>query len=263
MRWGEIIERLKRASGLSERMVAALERRRAFRVSHRFALLGLCANGKKVPLMAVNVATSGMRVEASERLRRGESIVLRGSRPDQVATPGADDPGAPARVVWVRRRRNQEVYELGLQFQLDTPQQAKAVAWFLLDECRAGVLNPRENRRAPRVPAAWRARLTGVDCNSIDVAVRDIAVGGVLVTASKYYPRDSRVDLEVYLPQEWGTSIRGWSGKSGPLLCHGTVVRARQVAPHRVELGIAFTSVQADHEERLVACLSYLLSPHD
>lgn len=253
MGWTDLIERLKRATGLSDRQIASMEKRRAFRVPRRIGVIGVRANGDKIHLLGTNFGAQGVRVESPQRLRRHEILMLIPSRQPEDRPAGGSESESSAphmRVVWTKRRKEEGSYEVGLVFILDTPHLRRAAAHFLLDDCRLGIRDPRENRKVPRV----RAEMAGVamteDCHSFDVTIKDIAMGGALLVSPRSVPRNTHLDIKVYLPEA-----------PTPLQCHGTVVRTAKVGKH-TELGVAFTSVAADHKERLVSFLSQLMQTH-
>jgi hypothetical protein len=251
MSWVDILERLKRATGLTDRQVAAMEKRRAFRVVRRVGLLGIRPGGDKVPMMALDFAAQGLRVESPVRLRKEEIVVLyRALQPEDLHRHDidADDDAPRARVVWVRKRKDSVSFELGMAFLIDSAAQRKAVAHFLLDDCRVGIRNPREMRRTPRVAAELRGLVMTADCNTSDVTVKDLAVGGALVVSPRQIERNSPVDLKIFLPNA-----------PQALQAKGTVVRCLRVGARSFELGVSFTTVADDHRDRLVSCLSRLL----
>lgn len=251
MRWVDILERLKRATGLTDRQVAALEKRRAFRVTRRMGLLCVRDGGEKVPLLALDFGAQGLRVESPVRLRKDEIVVLYTARKPELHRQDIDvDDDAPrARIVWTRKRKDQPSHEVGMAFLLDSPAERRAAAHFLLDDCRVGIRNPKEHRKSPRVAAEMRGMVMTADCNMWDVTVKDIAVGGVLVVGGRPLERNTSVDVKVFLPDT-----------AHALTCTGTVVRCLRLGTRSFELGIAFTSVGDDHRDRLVTALSRLMN---
>lgn len=253
MRWVDLLERLKRATGLTDRQVAALEKRRALRVWRRVGLIGVRTGNEKVNMQGLNFGASGMRVETPIRLRKDEVVVLfRARQPEELQHRqdiDVDDDAPRARVVWVRKRKDALSFECGMSFLIDTPSQRKAAAHFLLDDCRVGIRNPKELRKSPRITADMRGLVMTTDCNTSDIMVKDIAVGGLLAIGARSIERNTGVDVKVFLPDS-----------SSAMTCKGTVVRCLKIAPRSFELGIAFTSVGSDHRERLVTCLSKMMN---
>lgn len=250
MRWTDLLERLKRATGLSDRHVASLEKRRGFRISQRIVLVGVRSDGENLHLVASNFGVQGLRVECSQRLKKDDRLSLFTQEQPEDARRGAVVRPEPphARVVWVRKRKDPSVFDLGLAFILDTPTQRKSVAHFLLHDCRLGLRNARENRRMPRIHFKMGGQLTTADCNTSEVVVKDVSVGGALILSPRELARNTTVELTINLPET-----------TPALQCKGTVVRSLKVG--RVfELGVSFTAVASDHQDRLVACLSRLLT---
>ena len=225
-----------------------MEKRRAFRVKRRIPLLGKREGGESVTLVAVNFGARGLRVESPVRLRKDEVLVLHRARQpeeDEATGPSAEP---VVRVVWCRRRKAGSTHETGLVFVTDTEARRRAAASFLMDDCRVGVRDPRENRRAPRVTTETRGSVMMPDCRTFEVAVRDIAVGGALATSARPVDRNTTVDLKIALP-----------GVAQPLTCRSIVVRCLRRGS-LYELGFAFTSVSSAHRDALVGYLSRLLS---
>lgn len=249
MGWIDLLERLKRAGGLTDRQVASIERRRAFRIPRRVGILGIRANGQKIPMLGINFGAKGIRAEAPQRLRRDEILkVVTTSRSEQHRTNiDVEDDAPHVRVVWSRRHKDVATHDVGLVFVLDTPHLRRAAAHFLIEDCRIGIRNPKENRKQPRVPAEMRAFVTTEDCNIFEVIVKDIAAGGALLSSPRTIERGTALDLKIFLP-----------GVAQALVGRGTVVRCQKVGRGH-ELGVAFTSVADDHKERLVAHLSRLM----
>lgn len=244
MAWMDFLGRLLRATGLTDRQVAALEKRRTFRVARRIGLLGVREGGDNVPLVAANFGAWGLRVASPVRLRKDEVLTLHRARQPEEGEALVAVASPTARVVWSRRRKAGASYETGLVFVTDTDAQRRAAAAFLVDDCRVGIRDARENRRAPRVAAEMRGSVMTPDCRIYDVVVRDVAVGGVLATSNRAIERNVEVNLKVALPQV-----------AQPLACRGTVVRCTRRGP-QYELGIAFTAVSDAHREALVSYLS-------
>lgn len=251
MRWSDILERLWKATGLTDRQLAKLEKRKALRVTRRFGLIGIREGGENVPLMALDCAATGMRVECAERLKKGEILTLTLRAPDARRPSINPREVALARAVWIRKQKNLLTHEVGLGFVLDTQDQRRGVAYFLLHECKVGIANPRENRQAPRVGANVRAQIKIAGREAMTATVKDIAVGGLLLISPESLERRIKVEVAVFLP-----------GTSSPLECAGDVVRCAKIDHVKHELGIVFTSVPDDHKERLVSYLSKLLQAH-
>lgn len=248
MGWMDFLGRLLRATGLTDRQVASLEKRSTFRVARRISLLGTRAEGETVPLVATNLGAWGLRVESPVRLRKDEVLTLHRARQPEEGAAQAASSSPIVRVVWSRRRKAGASHETGLVFVTDTETRRRAAASFLVDDCRVGIRDPRENRRAPRVAAEMRGSVMTPDCRIYDVVLRDIAVGGVLASSSRAIERNVEVDLKVALPQV-----------PQPLVCRGTVVRCTRRGS-QYELGVAFTSISDANREVLVGYLSRQLS---
>ncbi|NDD30895.1 MAG: PilZ domain-containing protein [Proteobacteria bacterium] len=251
MGWMEIIERLKQATGLTDKQVAALEKRGALRVSKRVSLIGLYER-ERVQMLAVDLSAKGLRVEASARMKKGDRVVIykdnhhEGDK-HRVNIDVLDD--APvATVVWCRRSRSGLHHDVGLEFLIDTAAQKKAVAHFLLGDCKVGLRDPREHRKAPRISSDMKAYVQTPDRTTYDATARDIAVGGALIIVGHPIERNTPVNVQVFLP-----------GSKDALQGSGRVVRCTQVEVRKWELGIAFTQVNPDHRDRLVAALSSVL----
>lgn len=248
MRWGDFFDRLRRASGLTDRQVASLEKRKAFRVDRRFGVIGIRHHGENVAFMALDCAPTGLRIESAMRLKVGETLTL------TVAEPGSRRPSMnseeipKARVVWVRKQKNLMTYEAGLAFLIDTPVQRRGVAYFLLEECKVGIHNPRENRKAPRVETDMHAIVRGKGFEEQSCKVRDISASGIMLISMKPLERSQTVNVSVHLP-----------GEKKMLECEGDIVRCIKSGKDAFELGVSFTSVADDHKERLIAYLSRLL----
>lgn len=247
MGWSSFLGRLMQATGLTARQVASMEKRRVFRVRRHISLQGVRANGEPITLVAVNFGAWGMQVESPLRLRRDEAITLhRARQPEERDAPRG---GAPlGRVVWVRRRKSGGIHDVGLVFVTDTDAQRRDAAAFLVNDCRVGVADPREHRRAPRVPTEMRGSIMTPDCRTSEVVVQDIAVGGALAVSPRSVERNVDIDMKVVVSE--GTA---------PLSFHGTVVRSIRRG-RGYELGVAFTAVSAAHRDALVAYLSRRLS---
>lgn len=252
MGWTDLIDRFKRAAGLAggaTEAIAASEKRRAFRVARHVALLGFRANGQKVNLLAIEFGATGLRVESPARLEKDE--VLRLVLEQAQAHRGdvdVDDDAPRARVVWARKRKDLPTQHAGLAFVLDTPEQRRAAAHFVLDDCRVGIRNPRESRKVPRVRADMEALLMTSDGSTVKARARDIALGGVLLDSPRDFGNGTVLDVKVFLP-----------GDAPALVCQGQVLRCVRLGPRAYELGLVFTKVADDHQERLVACLSEML----
>lgn len=258
MGWMDIIDRLKQATGLTDRQVAALEKRGSLRIQKRVSMIGIrVGDGKvseKVPMLAVDLAAKGLRVEAPVRLKKDELYTLHKelhSESDARRTNIDVECDAPlARVVWCRKRKDALHHDVGLSFVIDTAEQRRAVAHFLLEDCRLGIRDPREHRKAPRVASETRAYLRTLEGNTVEGSARDIAVGGALVVTTQPLERNTRLEIRIFLP-----------GSAETLHCNGTVVRCIKIDTREWELGISFTAVENDHRNRLVAALSKAL--HD
>jgi hypothetical protein len=253
MGWVEVLERLKQAAGLGgARPVAATERRKALRVQRRVGLLGKRADGERLPLMAFNFSAKGVLVQSPQTLKKGElvSLQLNTRQDDNRQIMGAIEDSVQARVLWSRKRTNGLSYDIGMAFVIDTPERQKVTAHFLLDNCKVGIRDPREHRKSPRVLAEMRGMMmkTG-DNNTIQIAVKDIALGGVLALSPKPMEVGTAVDLKVFLPKD-----------DDALVCQGSVLRCIRLDPSTFELGIALTEVSKDHRERLVSALSKILA---
>ncbi|MBM3463079.1 MAG: PilZ domain-containing protein [Armatimonadetes bacterium] len=252
MKWTDLVDRFKRASGLTDRQVEALaaaEKRRATRVRRQVALLGFRESGEKLSLLAIEFGASGLRVECAARLQKGEVLKLaleHGKK--HVSDIDTDDDAPSVRVVWVRRPGDLPNHQVGLAFVVDTPEQRRAAAHFVLDDCRVGIRDPRESRKLPRVRAEMEALVQTADGATIAAKARDIALGGVLLDVPRSMERGTSFDLKVFLPDA-----------EQALVCRAEVVRCARVGTKTHEVGAAFTSVAENHRERLVACLSEML----
>jgi hypothetical protein len=248
MAWGKFIEQLKDMAGLSGRKVAAVQDRKAVRVKHQFALIGLRANGETVSLRAIDCAATGLRVESPQALKKGE--VLRLTLPAGAARPPMNENEVPrATIAWARKKRMLPTYILGLAFILDTPEQKKGVAHFLLDECKVIIGDPREHRRTPRTALRSRALLRTFGGEPVSVDVRDISTGGMLVLADRAFNIRSKLEVTVFL-----------DGVAKPVEFRGEVLRCAQVLPGTVEVGVSISSIEEEHSARLVRYLSQVLS---
>ena len=247
MGWTDLFERLRRATGLTSSQVAAIEKRRAFRVRRRMSLSGTRKDGQSIALVAVNFGPRGLRVETSVRLKRDEALHLQRVLQPEEREVGSLPPSFLTRVIWVRPQPRSLGYEVGLVFVTSTESQARAAATFLVDG-HVGYRDPRENRRAPRYAGDVRGSLMTPDCHTYEVAVRDISVGGALVLMARPVERNTEVALKFTLPHT-----------SSPITCQGTVVRCTRVRGGAHELGIAFTGQNTEHRGALVDRLSLLL----
>lgn len=256
MGWMDIIDRLREATGLTDRQVAAMENRGTHRVRKRVHMIAIPvgdgAGSEKVAMLAVDLAAKGLRAEVPVRLKKGDLYTLRTEKYESYGRRTNIDTGcdAPlARVVWCRKSKGATHHDVGLSFVIDTAEQRRAVAHFLLEECRVGLRDPREHRKAPRVISETKAYLRTAEGDTIEGSARDIAVGGALVLAKQPLERNTRLELRIFLP-----------GSSDTLHCKGTVVRCLKIDAREWELGIAFTDVERDHHSRLVSALSRALS---
>lgn len=261
MGWMDIIDRLKEATGLTDRQVAAMEKRGSLRIQKRVSMIGIrVGDGEisdKIPMLAVDLAAKGLRVEVPLRLKKDDLYTLHKEihlESEQRRTNIDVECDAPlARVVWCRKRRDVLHHDVGLSFVIDTADQRRAVAHFLLSECRVGISDPREHRKAPRVFSDTKAYLRTADGNTIEASARDIAVGGALILTNQPVERNTRLEIRLFLP-----------GSSETLHCRGVVVRCLKVDVREWELGVAFTDVEKDHRNRLIAALSKALNTrHD
>lgn len=257
MGWMDIIDRLREATGLTDRQVAAMEKRGSLRIYKKVSMIGIRVGdgvvSEKVPMLAVDLAAKGMRVEAPVRLKKDDLYTLHKEmhyESDSRRTNIDVECDAPlARVVWCRKNRGVMHHEVGLSFVIDTADQRRAVAHFLLEECRVGIRDPREHRKAPRVATETKAYLRTVEGNTIEGSARDIAVGGALVLTQQPIERNTRLELRIFLPSS-----------SDTLHCKGTVVRCLKIDAREWELGIAFSDVEKDHRGRLITALSRALT---
>ncbi|NDD29845.1 MAG: PilZ domain-containing protein [Proteobacteria bacterium] len=246
------VNRLRSAAGITDRQLASLERRRALRVRRKVPVIAVRSNNHQVPVVAVEFGTQGLRLETAIRLKRGERVALYCARKPMETFRGrafGTDLSAPlASVRWTRYVRDRLSWEMGASFVVETDLQAAAVARFLLEECEVGIVEGREYRRAPRLTANMRGLLRLPTKETVEVSVRDLAVGGALLLVAQEVPRHTMVRAEVVL-----------SDDAEPLVCRGMVVRCLPRGRDRYELGVAFTGVADDHKQRLVAHLSQLL----
>lgn len=254
MGWTDIIERFKYVVGLSEAQVAAEERRRMQRVSRQIGLIGVRDQPVQVVLTALDIGPRGLRVEGDRRLKNGERLYLYKTAPDgnrrnmvwkRVLDFGKDLTAPCATVVWVRASRERTSFQAGLTFDTRTKAQRESVARFLLEECKVSVGEGRENRKAPRLAAELPVVVGTASDGTFDGLVRDIAVGGALISVGAPLPRNTSVSASITL-----------ASKDAPLMCQGVVVRCLKREADTWELGVAFTSVASDHRDRLVALLS-------
>jgi hypothetical protein len=245
MQWGKIVEQFMSAAGLNERQMAGIEKRRSLRIDSGFGIVGHRSDGENIPFMVRNCGLSGLRVESPHRLRKGEVLIL--SLPGRL--DDRESPTAPrARVVWSRKQRNLLGHDVGLTFVIENPDHSRRVAHFLIDDCRIGIGNPTEKRRAPRVPTEVAVVFTTREGEMVDALARDLAVGGVLALTDRPIERHLDVAVRVTLPDG-----------SGDLAFSGRVVRCVERRRHEWEVGVVFTRVPDGHKERLVTCLSRLL----
>lgn len=252
MGWLDIIDRLKRATGLSEKQVAALEKRGSLRVQRQVSLIGVL-DAEKIALLGLDLSAKGLRAHSPTRLKRGDRLSLikdySSDREKHRHDIDVINDAPTARVVWIRKRRNALNFEVGFAFDIDTPEQRRAVARFVLEDCRLGIRDPREHRKAPRVHSEMRALMLTADGTTHEGLTRDVALGGALVEMKNDLLRNTTVDIKVFLPGD------------GPALhCKGTVVRSQRLVEKTYELAVAFGELDAAQRERLVTALSKLLA---
>lgn len=253
MGWVDVLERLKQAAGLGGAPpVAATERRKALRVQRRVGLLGKRSEGERIPLMAFNFSAKGVQVQSPQALKKGEvlALMLNTKQDEHRQIMGVIEDSVQATVTWCRKRSNGVSYDCGLAFVIDTTERQRVTAHFLLDNCKVGIRDPREHRKSPRVFAEMRGMMVvSGDSETIEIEVKDIAIGGVLALSPKMLPKGTNLELKVFLPND---------AKS--LNCQGTVLRCIRLDPKTYELGISLTEVSKDHRERLIASLSKILA---
>lgn len=250
MGWMDVINRIKDAVGLTDKQVAALERRQVLRVHKKVSMVGVRCTNEQVPLIAVDFGPRGVRVESARPIEMADKMMIYSAHRCNEAFRNieyGEDPNAPmAVVVWTKKTPKEGMgHAAGLAFVMETEAQHEAVAHFLLDDCEVGIAEGREHRMAPRISAELPATLTTAEKQVLQGTVRDIAVGGALVWVASAVPRRTIVEVKVTLP-----------GAATPLVCRGLVVRCVDRGDDGFELGLAFTVVPADHKERLVAVLS-------
>ena len=250
MGWMDLINRIKDAVGMTDTQVAALERRQVQRVHKKISLVGVRCTNEQVPLIAVDFGPRGVRVESARPVEMGDKMYVYSANLCNQAFRnieyGEDLTAPTAVVVWTRKTSKDGLgYAAGLAFDMETEAQRDAVARFLLEDCEVGVAEGREHRMAPRISAELAAILTTPDKQVVQGTVRDIAVGGALISVTTALPRRTVVEVNVALP-----------GTSTPLCCRGLVVRCIEKEAATFELGLAFTVVAKDHKERLVGVLS-------
>jgi len=244
LRWGELIERLKKASGMSNHKVASEERRKAVRVAKRFDLVGVRESGQHVNLALVDCGVTGLKVLTSTLLKKGEFLVI---VPENKPESSEELPPR-ARVMWTRQPKETfKKKEVGLAFVLDTPGQRRCVSHFLLTQMKVGICSPQEHRGTPRVGGKMRCKVTTHDGPLVGV-VKDIAPGGVLVTLATNIARKAEVKISVDLP----------TGNQ-PLESNGLVVRSIKTPQNEYDVAIAFTSIADAHRELLIDCLSTVM----
>lgn len=249
MRWTDLLDMLRRASGLSDREIAKLEKRKALRVERRFALVAQREDGESVAMMALDCAATGLKVEVGKRLKKDEIVKL-AVKDFEKRRESINDAEAPrAKVVWVRKSRELMTYELGLAFILDSAEQRRGVAYFLLNECKVGISNPKENRRAPRISTGLNVQVRLQNGALITATVKDIAVGGVLMVTKGAIERKTAVEVRLFLADD----------PTKPMECQGTVVRCLVSSRDHFEIGVAFTGLTDEQKNRLVNALSKML----
>lgn len=249
MGWMDVINRLKDAVGLTDRQVAALERRRVLRVQKKVGVVGIRCTSENVQMVAHDFGPRGLRLETATRLQKDEPLMIYSAHQHKQSFRNVeygDDPTAPVGiVVWVKPSKDGLSNQIGLSFKMETEAERENVARFLLNDCEVGLTSSgKEHRLAPRVQSTLDARLETPN-GEMSGTVRDIAVGGALITVDQAMNRHSIVKTHIRLPDS-----------AQPLVCRGVVVRCLQKENDQYELGIAFTTVPPDHKERLVSVLS-------
>lgn len=249
MNWAELLERLKGAKGLTDKQVAAMEKRHNWRVFRKIKLKASRPTGETLDLVATNFGPGGMRAETEGRLKKDDRLSIQFT----VGPAGSiitSEEYFNVKVVWVRRRKSDSVHEVGLAFSAEDADHRLSAARFLLEECNVSIQNPREKRTAPRVAAERMSAVFATPDGEISTAqVVDLAVGGVQLLSPRAVSRGTELDLRITMAPDLP-----------PLVCKGTVLRASREGQLRtVELGVAFTEVPPDHKDRLVSFLSRLL----
>jgi len=239
--WAALLARL-RGGEPTEKNVAAVEKRNAWRVFHKVKLKG--ERGKELfELVATNFGPGGMRIETATRLKKNDEIKV------QVPRVTVADDTFSVRVVWCRKRTD-AVHEAGVVFAGSEAENRMSAARFLLEECKLSIQNPQEKRKAPRVAAERMSAVFATPDGEVTQAqVIDLGVGGVQLLSPRRVVRGTDIDLKVTLARDLQ-----------PILCKGTVVRSTAEGQLKTsQLAVAFTDVPNDHKERLVGFLSRLL----
>lgn len=244
MNWAELLDRLRGNAGLSDRDLAATEKRKSWRVFHKIPLKAYGPREVPLELVATNFGPTGMRAETSQRLKKDDELRV------EVERPGLPPDHFRVRVVWCRRRKDDGQHEVGVRFVDDAANNKLSAARFLLEECNLSIQNPREQRKAPRVQASRMAAVIATDDGEVSQAqVVDLSIGGVQLLSARRVPRGANLDLKITLAADLPA-----------LLCKGIVVRSSAEGLLRTsDLAVAFTEVPPDHKERLVSFLARLL----
>lgn len=254
MGWLDIIERFKGApaQGPADQEITSHEKRKAWRISRQVAMVGFRADGSKFEVLGTNFSPGGMRIETAARLKKDEEIRLRVTRPrvNQPRSLEDEDDQVLVSVRWCRGHRSLPNFESGVMFVGSDAQTRRKIARFLLEDCRLGMYDPRERRKVPRTPVeGMKAVFSTEDGTVSDARVLDLAVGGVLLESLRSLEVREPLALKIFLAPDLPT-----------LDCRGTVVRATRVVQSRTfEIGVMFTDVPRDHNQRLVGVLANLL----
>lgn len=249
MRWFGVIDLLRRVSRRSSCHMADHEKRKALRVARSFALVAQRQDGETVPMTVVDCACKGLRVECARRLQRGEMVKLALKDFDERWERTNFDEVPRATVVWERRHRELLTYQIGLAFLLDTPAQRRGIANFLLNECKVGITNPREQRHAPRISTAMNVQVRRENGFLFNATVKNIAVGGALLATIRPLAENERIEISVFLNEDSST----------PLQCAGNVRRCQPGTRNSYEVGVAFTTLSKRNLGRLAGAISRLL----
>lgn len=248
MSWGNLVGKLRDVlvpKGKSD----ALEKRKTWREKGKVEVLGFRADGEELDLVVIEFSAGGIRLQSPFPLKKGEELTLRLSRGKHQAfsldEKQQQDPRV--RVMWSQRRGVGSTYHCGAMFVMDDPAQRKAVARFLIEDCKVTIRNPEEKRKTTRVSLHAKAVFSSPDGSMTAAEVLNISLGGASLKANRSLQVSTRVHLKVKLSDK-----RDFE-------CNGVIVRCQEVGQHRIyKLAVKFEEPPEEQQKILLAGLAEL-----